>query len=116
MLSGDLPAEGVLPERTHGFPGQRFCAGEQLAEPIVEVDDCPHALGEHGEIASVDQDVAIRHVNFEMKMMRVTKGGQGAKRFSPLSFGLASGSFSCRDLGSWTSFCATSGKRSVAVC
>jgi hypothetical protein len=43
----------------------------QFTEPIIEVDNCLHALGEHGEIASVDEDVAVRHIDLAMKLMRV---------------------------------------------
>jgi hypothetical protein len=45
----------------------------QFTEPIIGVGNCLHALGEQGEIASVDQDVAIRHVDLAMKLMRVAQ-------------------------------------------
>jgi hypothetical protein len=43
----------------------------QFTEPIIAVSDCLHALGEHGEIASVDEDVAVRHIHLAMQLMRV---------------------------------------------
>jgi hypothetical protein len=45
----------------------------QVTEPIVEVGNGLHALGEQGEIASVDQDVAIRHRDLAMKLMRIAE-------------------------------------------
>jgi hypothetical protein len=45
----------------------------QLTEPFVKVGNCVHALRKHGEIASVDQDVAIRNINLAMKLMRIAK-------------------------------------------
>ena len=44
-----------------------------FAKPMIEVGHFLYALGEQGEIASVDQDVAIRHVDFAMKLVRVTE-------------------------------------------
>jgi hypothetical protein len=43
----------------------------QLAEPIIEVDNCLHVLGKHREIASMNEDVAIRHVDLAMKLMSI---------------------------------------------
>jgi hypothetical protein len=41
----------------------------QFTEPIIEVGNCFHALGEHGEIASVGEDVAVRDIHLTMKLM-----------------------------------------------
>jgi len=43
----------------------------QLAEPIIEVDNCLHALGEHGEIACMNENVPSRNLYLAMKLMSV---------------------------------------------
>jgi hypothetical protein len=45
----------------------------QFTKPIIEVDNGLHALREHGEIASVDQDVAVRHLHLAMKLVGVAE-------------------------------------------
>jgi hypothetical protein len=45
----------------------------QFTEPIIEIDNCFHALGEHSEITSVDEDVAVRKPDLAMTLMRVAK-------------------------------------------
>jgi hypothetical protein len=45
----------------------------QFTEPIIEVGDCFHTLGEHGEIASVDEDVAVGHIHLAMKLMCIAE-------------------------------------------
>jgi hypothetical protein len=64
---------GPLPERTHDFPARRFCADVAILRAIIEVGDGLHAFGKHGEITSMDKDVAIRHIHLAMKLMRVAE-------------------------------------------
>jgi hypothetical protein len=45
----------------------------QFTKLVIEVDNCFHTLGEHGEVASMDEDVAIRHLDLAMKLMRVAE-------------------------------------------
>jgi len=45
----------------------------QFTEPIIEIDNCFHTLGEHGEVASVDEDVAIRDIHLAMKLMSIAE-------------------------------------------
>jgi hypothetical protein len=45
----------------------------QFTEPSIEVTNRAHALGKHREIASVDQNVAVGHLNLAMKLMGVTQ-------------------------------------------
>jgi hypothetical protein len=45
----------------------------QFAQPGIEVCDLGWAAGERREIASVDQDVAIRHLDVAMKLMCIAE-------------------------------------------
>lgn len=47
----------------------------QFPEPIVEIPYSSDALAEHSEIASVDEDVSIRHVKLPMKLVGVRDAG-----------------------------------------
>ena len=50
-----------------------FVPMRQFTEPIIEVGDGLHAFGKQGEITSMDKDVAIRHLDLAMKLMRVAE-------------------------------------------
>jgi hypothetical protein len=73
-----------------------FVPMRQFTEPSIEIDNCIHTLGEHGEVASVDEDVAIRHLDLAMKLMRVAEedkaqGGSLCGRSTRLFHTLISG-------------------------
>jgi hypothetical protein len=62
------------PEKTHGFVWHDdFVPMWQFAEPGIEVRNLGWAAGEHREIACMDQDVASRHIDLAMKLMRVAE-------------------------------------------
>jgi hypothetical protein len=50
-----------------------FVPMRQFTEPIIEVDNCFHALGEHGEITCVNEDVSVRHIHVAMKLMCIAE-------------------------------------------
>jgi hypothetical protein len=50
-----------------------FVLVRQFAEPVVEVFDCLHAFGKHGEVAGVNGNVSGGYVNLAMELVCVAE-------------------------------------------